>query len=521
MRIGGPGVARGYLGLPALTAERFVSDAVGPIRWYLTGDLASRADDGTFSFHGRGDQQVKLNGFRIELGELESTLEMHPSVAQCVAAVVDDPRGEPCLVAWCVPAADAALDVVALRSLAAGRLPGAMVPRTVVAVSGFVLTPTGKADRSKLRYPPAESFAALPAADQRADDLDALVVDFATVVERAVRPDDDFFDLGGHSLSAAWLATLIFDRTGLRMPLRAVVESPTPRLLAQRLDVLSHDVDGIGSGAQVLVRFGPRRAVPQLYVVHGAGGNVIGFHDLAESLADVADVIGVQAIGVEPGNSLDETVEAMAARYVEAIRADRTDHGSLPGPVLLGGYSGGGRVALCMAAHLLHEGVEVGPVALIDTFVSEQLPGTRAGRTAAVMASALDRGPHTRRQWARSSFAAWRRRREADVPVDSPEQVARYVDLEEAIDRATMAAPPPQPVSCGAFLIRAQYTNPVFRLDYRWDPHLHAAVPVAWVPGGHLTLLQRPAVDHVADAIRNGMRTWLSGSPRGAAVTPR
>ena len=506
LSIGGNGVAAGYLGLPQLSAERFVTDA--DQRWYLTGDLVSLTDDGRYVFRGRRDDQVKLNGVRIELAEVETAVEAHPLVTQCVAAVVDDALGEACLVGWYVSDSATQVSPDELRSQLMARLPVSMVPRTLVMVNGFALTPTGKADRSALRLPVVAHGAPI---SMCADDVDALVADFTTVLGTGVHADSDFFDLGGQSLSAAWLATLIFDRTGLRMPLRAVVQASTPRQLAQWLGAMPSVTSD--DAAEVLVRFRPRTLLPQLYVVHGAGGNVVGFHDLARTLADVTDVVGVQAIGVEPGRQLDASVEAMAQRYVAAIHADRAadcaQRASTAAPVLLGGYSGGGRVALEMAAQLLAEGLDVAPVALIDTFVSERLPASIGGRMAAVVTSAQDRGPHSLGQWARSSMAVWRARKDTDVELDSPDQVARYIDLEEAIDRTTMAAGPPVPVSCGAFLIRAQQTNPVFRLDYRWDPYLHSEVPVHWVAGGHLSLLQLPAVNEVATAIQNGMRAYL------------
>ncbi|MFC4950498.1 non-ribosomal peptide synthase/polyketide synthase [Pseudonocardia sp. GCM10023141] len=225
--IGGAQVARGYLGRPGRTAERFVADPYGPpgARLYRTGDLVRRRLDGTLDYRGRADDQVKVRGVRVELGEVEAALRSHPGVASAAVTV----RGS-ALIGYVVCAAPA--DGTAVRAHVATLLPAAMVPAAVVVLDALPLTPNGKLDRRALPEPeqPAAGNGEIAAVTPHEAALLGLVAEVLDVAPPRV--DDSFFALGGHSLLAARLVARIRAELGVALPMRAVFDAPTVRELA-------------------------------------------------------------------------------------------------------------------------------------------------------------------------------------------------------------------------------------------------------------------------------------------------
>ncbi len=203
--IGGDGVARGYFHRPELTQERFIpnpfsSDASA--RLYKTGDLARYRPDGTIECLGRIDHQVKIRGFRIELGEIEGCLGEHPDVRQAAVVAREDQKGSRRLVAYVVMRNGAAVGAGALRDFAKERLPDYMVPSSYVTMDALPLTPNGKVDRNALPDPTgkqSEEHAAFVAPRSELERTIAEVWREVLNVDR-VGLEDNFFDLGGHSL---------------------------------------------------------------------------------------------------------------------------------------------------------------------------------------------------------------------------------------------------------------------------------------------------------------------------------
>nr|WP_232666957.1 non-ribosomal peptide synthetase [Pseudonocardia sp. TRM90224] len=227
--LAGAGLARGYHGRPDLTAERFVADpffAGG--RMYRTGDLARRRPDGTIDFLGRTDDQVKIRGYRVELGEIVAALEAHPLVAQ--AAVVVDVGAVTRLAAYVVAAdPDTGAPAAALRSHLATVLPAHMVPSAIAAVPELPLTANGKLDHRALPAPVYTGGGSRPprTAPERA--LCALFTELLGATDVGI--DDDFFLLGGDSISSVTLVGRARDR-GLVLTPRQVFTSRTPEALA-------------------------------------------------------------------------------------------------------------------------------------------------------------------------------------------------------------------------------------------------------------------------------------------------
>ncbi|SDD36712.1 non-ribosomal peptide synthetase [Actinokineospora iranica] len=226
--IGGAGVARGYHGQPALTAERFVADPFGGGRMYRTGDLARWSAAGELEYLGRVDHQVKVRGHRIELGEVEAVLGARPDVAQVVAAVWEDR-----LVAYVVPAGD--VDTAGWAKHLAETLPPAMVPSVFVPLDAVPLTPNGKVARNALPAPSVRGAVAGRAPrTPREEILCGLFADVLGVDRVSV--DDSFFDLGGHSLLATRLVSRVRSVLGVELAIRRLFESPTVAGLSAALD---------------------------------------------------------------------------------------------------------------------------------------------------------------------------------------------------------------------------------------------------------------------------------------------
>ncbi|MEV8532241.1 amino acid adenylation domain-containing protein [Streptomyces sp. NPDC051211] len=230
--IAGDGVARGYLGRPGLTAERFVADPYGPpgTRMYRTGDLTRWSADGQIEYLGRLDHQVKIRGFRIELGEIEAELAGVEGVAQAVAVVREDRPGDRRLVGYVTGDAEPA----EIRHVLAERLPAHMVPSAVVVLEAFPLNPNGKLDRKALPAPALEAGNGRAASGLPEELLCGLFADVLGVDRVGV--EDDFFALGGHSLLATRLVSRIRTTFGVELGVRALFDAPTPEALALQLD---------------------------------------------------------------------------------------------------------------------------------------------------------------------------------------------------------------------------------------------------------------------------------------------
>ena len=242
--IGGPGVARGYVGAPALTAERFVPDPFGAVpgaRLYRSGDLVRYRADGVLEYLGRADEQVKIRGYRIELGEVEATLRRHAAV-HAAAVRVDETSAGKRLAAYVVTAPGAhAIGPAELRDFLSESLPAYMVPSDVVMVERLPVTSNGKIDKRALT--PPETGRRDPSAPVRKPH-DALERCIAGVWQGVlgiddVGVDDNFFDIGGHSLLMGMVHHELQQRLNREIPMIDLLQFPTIRALATRLGAAS------------------------------------------------------------------------------------------------------------------------------------------------------------------------------------------------------------------------------------------------------------------------------------------
>ncbi|XEC30223.1 amino acid adenylation domain-containing protein [Streptomyces fradiae] len=361
LHLAGAGLARGYLGRAALTAERFVADPFAPgERMYRTGDLVRRTRDGNTEYLGRTDHQVKIRGFRIEPGEIEHVLTRHPRVHAATVSVHEDATAGPRLVAHV--AVEGPLDPAELRAFAAESLPGYMLPAAVVPLDALPLTASGKVDRRAL---PAPDFRSSPHGRAPRTAHEELLCElFAEVLglPGPVSVDDGFFALGGHSLLAMKLLGRIRTALGADLGIRALFEAPTVAALARRVsqDLVDTTDTDARSALDVLLplRAGGTRA--PLFCVHPAAGVSWVYSGLLRHLDQDRPVHGLQARGLR-GATAPSSVSEIAADYVAQIRAVQPE-----GPYHLLGWSFGAVVAQAMAVALQADGQEVALLALLD-----------------------------------------------------------------------------------------------------------------------------------------------------------
>jgi amino acid adenylation domain-containing protein len=254
LHLGGQNLARGYLNRDRLTAERFIPDPFDPTpgaRLYRTGDLARLRADGAVEFLGRLDHQVKLRGYRIELGEIEAALAALPGVREAVVLAPELRPGDVRLVAYLTVEAGAVPDPAALAAALRRELPEYMVPAFFEVLDALPLTPNGKIDRKVL---PEPAYARRESAAPFVAPLDGLEDTIAGVwrevlgVERVGR-DDNFFDLGGHSLLMAQLRTLLAERTGRELSIVELFQHPSVAALAEHLGREPRSPESLGQDA--------------------------------------------------------------------------------------------------------------------------------------------------------------------------------------------------------------------------------------------------------------------------------
>ncbi|MFD7434061.1 amino acid adenylation domain-containing protein [Streptomyces sp. NPDC059861] len=343
--LAGGGLARGYLGAPGLTAERFVADPFGEPggRLYRTGDLARWTPDGRLDYLGRADDQVKIRGFRIEPAEIESTLTAHPAVGQALVTVRQEgPRK--LLVAYVILAPGTDPDPGALRGHVAARLPDHMVPAAVVTLERFPQLANGKLDRAAL---PAPDFSALSSGRAPATPMEELL---CTVVGEVlgleqVGVDDDFFALGGDSIVAMQLVGRA-RASGIRITPRQVFRHRT-------VAVLSTVAEAAGDGSRpVDDGTGTVPLTPVMHWLRELGGPFATYHQAAlvrtpaqldlpgltavlQALADRHDLLRATLVRPSPDATEDWSLHVPPAGAVDAAAwIDRVDVADLDAEAL-------------------------------------------------------------------------------------------------------------------------------------------------------------------------------------------
>ncbi|EPR66935.1 non-ribosomal peptide synthetase [Cyclobacterium qasimii] len=372
--ISGKGVAKGYLNQPELTSQKFTRD---PFKtetseiMYKTGDRAKLLANGEIQILGRIDNQIKLRGHRIELEEIEQALNMLYAVKQSIVLFRNTSSDDKGLVAYLLLKNDfkeeditsigvTSAQVRSWKKELSKTLPGYMLPYDFVIVDHFPHTASGKIDRLKLPDPIAlDQNAIVPPQTDEEKKIAEIWKEALRLKEIDIT--DNFFEIGGHSLIAVKVMTLIEKEMGKLLPLSILFKYPTIEQLAAFLKtkvVLNKEWKS-------LVPIQPKGKKAPIYLVHGAGLNVLPFQALAKHFEHDQPIYGIQSKGMNAESIKYESIEEIAASYIAEIVQNNPS-----GKIILGGYSLGGIIAFEMAKQLKGTDIAVDLLLLLDSFAT-------------------------------------------------------------------------------------------------------------------------------------------------------
>ncbi len=517
--VGGKGLARGYWQRPDLTAQRFIQNPFSDdpdARLYQSGDLGRYGPDGVIEYLGRADFQIKIRGFRVELGEIQAVLAQHPGVKQ--ARVIAGKAGDEVrLIAYLVPQPGADLTQAELRKHAAARLPDYMIPAAWVFLDAFPLTPSGKIDQRAL---PAPGAAHLESAESYAAPRNELELRLVKIWEELLGTspigiNDNFFEIGGHSLLVVRLMTALERELGKPLSLALIFHAPTiAQMAAALLD------QGWKPTWTSLVPIRPQGSLPPLFCVHADGGAFF-YARFANYLSPSQPFYGLQARGLDGVEPPFNRVEDMAAHYLAEIRTIQPR-----GPYLISGFSMGGVVIYEMAQQSLAAGDPPPLVVFLDApsplYIEEQdtrLSGKLANITQVSFQQGLSQGLERvsrrlsqRYRWVRDETLSRlylrlnrhltpalriHRVRETNhriAEIYTPRPYTGPITILRASQQIRRAAPDPT-LGWGQYV-----TGPI--LDYE-------------IPGDHETIFHEPNVRVMAETLQACIDRWLATDHHG------
>lgn len=539
VHIGGSSVALGYLGQDDLTAERFVRVPGRPGCFYRTGDLAFGLPGGEFVCVGRADTQVKVRGYRVETAEVELALReaaaiRYPGIRD-VAVVARTAGPETVLVAFLV-GDPASVETGALRSSLRRTLPDYMVPGHVQWLDALPSTPSGKRADAVLRALPLVAPARRDVTAPRTEHervLAEILADLLHLPDIGVH--DNFFDLGGTSLTAMRLMVTVEERFQVNVPLSELIAAPTVAALADRLTASSAKA----APFDAVVPVKPSGSRTPLFLVHPMGGNVLCFLPFARRLTAEQPLYALQSAGADPGTVPLGSIEEMASSYIEALKRVQQR-----GPYVIGGYSFGGFVAFEISRQLREAGEEVSHTLLFDSvalnprlrgrynddallgwFFWELLWPVRGGTS-----PLEDLPPGIVTTEEKFEYIANQAVRLGVLPSDSSGSLIRRLFRVYRTNWHATLAYRPQDVSLDLTLLRSEEPLPGFlesmhgpagSLHYEatngWHRMTDGHVRVVPVAGDHLSMMEDPLVAQLATTVAELLTAPAAAPGTGAA----
>jgi acyl-coenzyme A synthetase/AMP-(fatty) acid ligase/thioesterase domain-containing protein/acyl carrier protein len=506
-----PTVGIGYWNERTLTAERF-DLGPGQLRTFRTGDLGRFAEDGALELAGRSDTRVKVRGVNVELVNVEDALISHPDITDVAVSVIDRAGGGNTLVAYYVPRPGSFPGAGSLRRHVAARLPSANVPTQFNIVNELPRTGSGKVDRTQLQRSSAEllDFVGRRQDQSTKPPTSKIEHQLHDRIRKLLELDrlgvtDDFFDVGGDSLSAIELVAWISDEFGVDLGVAAVIEAPTIEALAARISTPERSRLG---NVSVLVDCENPRAVVTL--IAGAGDSAISQLALARSLGDGLLVLGAQGRGIDDTKPAERSIARYASRIVK-------DLGTLApaAPHIISGYSFGGVVAVEVAHRLERLGTPASGVIILDTPAPEE----RSRRIRDFVLNRSGASGRAKRFTPLGGLRLLYRTTRAGLNDRLSTRQARddqrvHSQLRKShvynVNLSAITFWPDREIAAPTLLVRAQSGHTANQpLEEGWRERTRNVMTTAHVKGTHASMMYVPFVFTVGDTIR----TWIEELP--------
>jgi amino acid adenylation domain-containing protein len=518
-----PFCSLGYINTPIENLTRFVKNPFTDDEQdllYYTGDRGRYRSDGSLEILGRLDHQVKIRGIRIEPGEIETVLAQHSNVHQTVVIVREDADSDRRLLAYIVPKQDTASTISDIRQFLSTKLPQYMMPSAFVLLDKLPLTPNGKVDRR-----------ALPAPDFSRQQPETTFVAPRNEVERqltqiweqilgvpSIGVKDNFFELGGHSLLAVKLFWQIEKTFNKNLPLAILFQSGTVEALAKELatnNALANTFEQqnkLKASWSSLVEIQPNGSKPPFFCVHGLGGEVLCFRELAKYLGSEQPFYGLQPQGLDKKQPPHTRLENMASHYIQEIKTLQPN-----GPYFLGGYSFGGVVAFEMARQLREQGEQVGILVILDSCRSGynwRVPLLK--RISLHLNNLVQKGPvylwHKAVGWSQwGKYRIQNRYKQyLDVAIGLPKTDKHLEVIDANVQAISKYIFPVYPGRVTLLRTKDQNRDETvgavgveYDSQFGWGDVVTGGLDIHYIPGSHISLLHEPHVQVLAEKLRN------------------
>ncbi|MGE5498455.1 MAG: AMP-binding protein, partial [Syntrophothermus sp.] len=508
LHVGGFGLARGYLNMPGLTAEKFIPNPYPDFpgeRIYKTGDLVKLLPGGDIEYIERIDRQVKIRGFRIELGEIESVIQRCRGVIDTAVMVREDASREKKIIAYIIPEKETDFNLSEVKKWCISALPDYMIPSRFIVMKEFPLGPSGKIDKKALPDPEEELIDVSRVYIAPSDTWEkSLALIFEEILQvHPVGIKDSFFDLGGHSLLAIRLMDLIQERLKKTIPLVSIYQNPTVETLALLLKSDSEK-------SSILIELKKGGEMEPLFFIHPSGGSVHWYSDLAKFIDPDTPFYGIQATGIDGKGNLDDSIEAMASRYIESILQKQPR-----GPYYIGGWSFGVIPAFETARRLMTLGAKVNMLALLDCAPS--IPYEEPKDSAEMLTSMFKKNFHIdtallrqMEEQDRFEYAFKLAKKNGLIPFYvSLSEFSFYIHILKTMQNAW------RKYDFGTYhdtitLFRSEESkaDPSMPSDMGWGKYSSKPVNVLDIPGNHMSMMHQPDVRIVAGQLNSLMRSF-------------